>query len=141
MGLLLGKLLPYLMIGFFELCMILVFMRFIFSACHSWQRASASPAFPAVHLRVALARHPDFQQSQFPSRSYAARFLTNSSEHLFSGYIFPRENHAQILLRPQLLRPGHLFHRHHPRIILRGAGWVHLWSMPSPSSSWARCCW
>jgi hypothetical protein len=32
MGLLLGKLLPYLMIGFFELCMILTFMRFV-SAC------------------------------------------------------------------------------------------------------------
>jgi len=30
MGLLLGKLLPYLGIGFFELCMILTFMRFVF---------------------------------------------------------------------------------------------------------------
>src|SRR5437016_8034542 len=31
MGLLLGKLLPYLMIGFFELCMILTYTRLIFS--------------------------------------------------------------------------------------------------------------
>src|SRR5256885_6425961 len=31
LGLLLGKLIPYFAIGFFELCLILTFMRFVFS--------------------------------------------------------------------------------------------------------------
>ena len=44
-GLLLGKLLPYFGIGFFELCLIVTAMRFVFRRSHSRQRYFFLPSF------------------------------------------------------------------------------------------------
>jgi len=55
-------------------------------------------AFPAVHLRLALARHPAFPAKPFAKPKHALAFLTILSRFFFSGYIFPARNHAQILL-------------------------------------------
>ena len=61
MGLLLGKLLPYLGIGFFELCMILTFMRFVFQRADSRQRVAAGVSVAAVYFCFVVAGNPDFQ--------------------------------------------------------------------------------
>src|SRR5208337_2555649 len=88
---------------------------FYFPRAHSRQRAAARPAFLAVHLRLPLPRHLDFQQSQFPGRGHAARLPHHPPQHLFLRLHLSPRNHAQILFHPQLFRPRHLFHRHHPR--------------------------
>jgi len=86
-GLLLGKLLPYLFIGFFELCLILAFMRFVFLVpIHGI--SFCSRFFRCVSLCRALAWHSHFQQSIVPGRSYAARFSSILPSVFFSGYIF-----------------------------------------------------
>ncbi len=106
-GLLLGKLLPYLGIGFFELCLILTFMRFL---C-----AFARPSRASLSLCRALARHPDLQQGEFPGRSHAARFSADSAQCFLLRLYIPARNHAGHLQAHQLHHPRHLFHQHHTR--------------------------
>jgi len=53
MGLLLGKLLPYLAIGFSELCLILSFMRFCLSGSHSWQCSTSRVPVSSLSFRIA----------------------------------------------------------------------------------------
>ena len=81
MGLLLGKLLPYLGIGFFELSMILVFMRFVFRVpIHgnvlllAFLSASSSPARPILRPRPCSSlSSPFFPAFSFPATSFLAR--------------------------------------------------------------------
>jgi len=127
MGLLLGKLLPYLMIGFFELCMILVFMRFIFSVpIHGSVLLLALLSLPYIFVSLSLGI---LISSKANSQAEAMQlaFLTILPSIFFSGYIFPRETMPNSSTSSATSSRPPIFIDITRGIILRGAGWVHLW--------------
>ena len=127
MGLLLGKLLPYLMIGFFELCMILTFMRFIFSVpIHGSVLLLALLSLPYIFVSLSLGI---LISSKANSQAEAMQlaFLTILPSIFFSGYIFPRETMPKFFYILSYFVPATYFIDITRGIILRGAGWVHLW--------------
>jgi ABC-2 type transport system permease protein len=127
MGLLIGKLLPYLMIGFFELCMILTFMRFIFSVpIHGSVILLALLSLPYIFVSLSLGI---LISSKANSQAEAMQlaFLTILPSIFFSGYIFPRETMPKFFYVLSYFVPATYFIDITRGIILRGAGWVHLW--------------
>jgi ABC-2 type transport system permease protein len=105
MGLLLGKLLPYLGIGFFELLLILTFMRFAFHVpIHGSVFLLAFLSLPYIFVSLSLGI----------LISSKANTQSEAMQHLFLGLHLPARNHAQVLLRHQLLRARQLLHQHHP---------------------------
>ncbi|HEV3420553.1 MAG TPA: ABC transporter permease [Candidatus Acidoferrum sp.] len=128
MGLLLGKLLPYLMIGFFELCMILTFMRFVFSVpIHGSVLLLALLSLPYIFVSLSLGI---LISSKANSQAEAMQlaFLTILPSVFFSGYIFPRETMPKFFFILSYFVPATFFIDITRGIILRGAGWVDLWS-------------
>src|SRR6266404_2713329 len=107
MGLLLGKLLPYLGIGFFELCMILTFMRFAFHVpIHGSVFLLAFLLLPYIFVSLSLAILPSI---------------------FFSGYIFPLETMPKFFYGLSYFVPARYFIDITRGVILRGAGITHLW--------------
>src|SRR5438105_3670581 len=91
MGLLLGKLLPYLAIGFFELCMILTFMRFAFHVpIHGSVLLLAFLSLPYIFVSLSLGILIS-SKANTQSEAMQLAFLTILPSIFFSGYIFPRE--------------------------------------------------
>ena len=128
MGLLLGKLLPYLGIGFFELCMILTFMRFIFRVpIHGSVLLLAVFRFPTSSFRSRWAFLFPVKRARRRRRCNCA-FLTILPSIFFSGYIFPRETMPKFFYILSYFVPASYFINITRGIILRGATWVHLWS-------------
>lgn len=128
MGLLLGKLLPYLGIGFFELSMILVAMRFLFQVpIHGsvWLLACLSLPYLFVSLSLGI-----LISSKATSQAQAMQlaFLTILPSIFFSGYIFPRETMPHFFYVLSYFVPATYFINITRGIILRGASWMHLWS-------------
>jgi len=127
MGLLLGKLLPYLGIGFFELCMIVFAMRFIFSVpIHGSVILLAFLSLPYIFVSLSLGI---LISSKATSQAHAMQlaFLTILPSIFFSGYIFPRETMPKIFYFISYFVPATYFINITRGIILRGAGWTHLW--------------
>src|SRR6516162_3674107 len=127
MGLLLGKLLPYLIIGFFELCMILTFMRFIFQVpIHGSVPLLAILSLPYIFVSLSLGI---LISSKANSQAEAMQlaFLTILPSIFFSGYIFPRETMPRFFFILSYFVPATYFIDITRGIILRGAGWQHLW--------------
>jgi len=127
MGLLLGKLLPYLGIGFFELCMILVFMRFVFQVpIHGNVFLLAFLSLPYIFVSLSLGI---LISSKANSQGEAIQlaFLTILPSIFFSGYIFPRETMPIIFYVISFFVPATYFIDITRGIILRGAGFTHLW--------------
>jgi ABC-2 type transport system permease protein len=128
MGLLLGKLLPYLGIGFFELCMIVFAMRFIFSVpIHGSVILLAFLSLPYIFVSLSLGI---LISSKATSQAHAMQlaFLTILPSIFFSGYIFPRETMPKFFYLISYFVPATYFINITRGIILRGAGWTHLWS-------------
>jgi ABC-2 type transport system permease protein len=128
MGLLLGKLLPYLAIGFFELCMLLFAMRFLFLVpIHGNVLLLAFLSLPYLFVSLSLGI---LISSKATSQAHAMQlaFLTILPSVFFSGYIFPRETMPKFFFYLSYLVPATYFINITRGIILRGAGWVHLWS-------------
>ena len=128
MGLLLGKLLPYLGIGFFELCMILTFMRFIFHVpIHGsvWLLALLSLPYIFVSLSLGILIS---SKAGTQAQAMQLAFLTILPSIFFSGYIFPRETTPKFFYVLSYFVPASYFINITRGIILRGAGWVHLWT-------------
>ena len=127
MGLLLGKLLPYLIIGFFELCMILTFMRFIFRVpIHGSVILLAVLSLPYIFVSLSLGI---LISSKANSQAEAMQlaFLTILPSIFFSGYIFPRETMPKFFFILSYFVPATYFIDITRGIILRGAGLQHLW--------------
>jgi ABC-2 type transport system permease protein len=127
MGLLLGKLLPYLFIGFFELCMIVTAMRFIFSVpIHGNVILLAFLSLPYIFVSLSLGI---LISSKATSQAHAMQlaFLTILPSIFFSGYIFPRETMPKFFYALSFFVPATYFINITRGIILRGAGLVHLW--------------
>ncbi len=128
MGLLLGKLLPYLFIGFFELTMIVTAMRFIFSVpIHGSVFLLAFLSLPYIFVSLSLGI---LISSKATSQAHAMQlaFLTILPSIFFSGYIFPRETMPKFFFYLSYFVPATYFINITRGIILRGAGWAHLWS-------------
>ena len=127
MGLLLGKLLPYLIIGFFELCMILTFMRFVFRVpIHGSVLLLAVLSLPYIFVSLSLGI---LISSKANSQAEAMQlaFLTILPSIFFSGYIFPRETMPKFFFFLSYFVPATYFIDITRGIILRGATWIHLW--------------
>jgi len=91
LGLLLGKILPYLAIGFAELCAILFFMRIAFRVpIHGSTLLLLFLSLPYLFVALSLGM---LISSKANSQSEAMQlaFLTILPSIFFSGYIFPRE--------------------------------------------------
>lgn len=128
MGLLLGKLLPYLGIGFFELCMILFFMRFVFHVpIHGsvWLLAFLSLPYIFVSLSLGILIS---SKATTQAQAMQLSFLTILPSIFFSGYIFPRETMPKFFYILSYFVPASYFINITRGIILRGAGWSHLWT-------------
>jgi ABC-2 type transport system permease protein len=128
MGLLLGKLLPYLGIGFFELLMIVTAMRFIFSVpIHGSVILLAFLSLPYIFVSLSLGI---LISSKATSQAHAMQlaFLTILPSIFFSGYIFPRETMPKFFYALSYFVPATYFINITRGIILRGAGWTHLWT-------------
>src|SRR5580692_427652 len=127
-GLLLGKLLPYLGIGFFELCLILFFMRFIFQvpihgSVFLLGFLSLPYLFAALSLGILIS-----SKAKSQAEAMQLAFLPILPSVFFSGYIFPRETMPALFYPISYLIPATYFINITRGIILRGAGIKHLWT-------------
>jgi ABC-2 type transport system permease protein len=127
-GLLLGKLLPYLGIGFFELCLILTFMRFLFRVpIHGSVLLLGLLALPylfaALSLGILISSKANSQ-----AEAMQLAFLPILPSVFFSGYIFPRETMPAIFKPISYMIPATYFINITRGVILRGAGIKHLWT-------------
>src|SRR5271170_1968613 len=127
-GLLLGKLLPYFFIGFFELCNILFFMHFVFRVpIHGSVLLlfilSMPYLFAALSLGILIS-----SKAKSQAEAMQLAFLPILPSVFFSGYIFPRETMPAIFYPISYLIPATYFINITRGIILRGAGIKHLWT-------------
>jgi ABC-2 type transport system permease protein len=128
MGLLLGKLLPYLGIGFFELSMLLVAMRFLFRVpIHGNVILLAFLSLPYLFVSLSLGILIS-SKATTQAQAMQLAFLTILPSIFFSGYIFPRETMPKFFYILSYFVPAAYYINITRGIILRGAGWVHLWS-------------
>ena len=126
-GLLLGKLLPYFFIGFFELCSILFFMRFVFSVpIHGNVFLLAFLSLPYIFVSLSLGILIS-SKAGTQGQAMQLAFLTILPSVFFSGYIFPRETMPFFFRLLSYLVPASYFINITRGVILRGAGFQHLW--------------
>jgi ABC-2 type transport system permease protein len=127
MGLLLGKLLPYLGTGIVALLAMLLFMRTVFQipfAGSVWLIVLLSLPYIFVNLSLGLIiSSVAASQSEAIQRSVMVILPTI----FFSGYIFPRETMPTLFYSFSFLVPGTYYINISRGIILRGAGLEHLW--------------
>ncbi|HXC87634.1 MAG TPA: ABC transporter permease [Candidatus Cybelea sp.] len=126
-GLLLGKILPYFAIGFFELCLIVTSMRFVFRVpIHGSVLLLAFLSLPylfaALSLGILISSKANSQ-----GEAMQLAFLTILPSIFFSGYIFPRETMPLVFRVLSYFVPASYFINITRGIILRGATLRHLW--------------
>jgi ABC-2 type transport system permease protein len=127
LGLLLGKLLPYLAIGFAELCLILVFMRFVFLVpIHGNVFLLAFLSLPYLFVSLSFGILVS-SKANTQAEAMQLTFLTFLPSIFFSGYIFPRETMPLFFYLISYLVPASYYINITRGIILRGAGITHLW--------------
>lgn len=127
MGLLLGKLLPYLCIGFFELLLILTFMRFAFHVpIHGSVFLLAFLSLPYIFVSLSLGILIS-SKANTQSEAMQLAFLTILPSIFFSGYIFPRETMPKFFYVISYFVPATYFINITRGVILRGAGIHQLW--------------
>jgi ABC-2 type transport system permease protein len=125
-GLLLGKILPYFGIGFFELCLIVTSMRFAFRVpIHGSVILLAFLSLPYLFVSLSLGI---LISSKANSQGEAMQlaFLTILPSIFFSGYIFPRETMPLVFRTLSYFVPASYFINITRGIILRGATFQHL---------------
>ncbi|MGA2812521.1 MAG: ABC transporter permease [Candidatus Acidiferrum sp.] len=127
-GLLLGKLLPYFFIGFFELCNIVFFMRFVFRVpIHGSVFLLAFLSLPYIFVSLSLGMLIS-SKANTQGQAMQLAFLTILPSIFFSGYIFPRETMPLGFYIVSYFVPASYFINITRGIILRGAGIEHLWT-------------
>ena len=127
-GLLLGKLLPYFAIGFFELCLIVTAMRFIFRVpIHGSVFLLAFLSLPYIFVSLSLGILIS-SKANTQGQAMQLAFLTILPSVFFSGYIFPRETMPWGFRMISYLVPASYYINITRGIILRGATFQHLWT-------------
>lgn len=126
-GLLLGKLLPYFFVGFFELCLIVTAMRFIFLVpIHGNVFLLALLSVPYIFVSLSLGILIS-SKATTQGQAMQLAFLTILPSIFFSGYIFPRETMPLGFRILSYFVPASYFINITRGIILRGATLQHLW--------------
>ncbi len=127
LGLLLGKILPYLVIGFVELCAILIFMRTVFQVpIHGNVFLLLLLALPYLFVALALGMLIS-SKAQSQAEAMQLSLMTMLPSIFLSGYIFPRETMPLVFYLASFLLPATYFVNITRGIILRAAGFSHLW--------------
>jgi ABC-2 type transport system permease protein len=127
-GLVLGKLLPYFFIGFFELCNILFFMRVVFRVpMHGNVFLLVFLSLPYIFVSLSLGMLIS-SKANTQGQAMQLAFLTILPSIFFSGYIFPRETMPLGFYLISYLVPASYFINITRGIILRGASLQHLWT-------------
>ncbi len=127
LGLMLGKILPYLGIGFAELTAIVLLMVVVFRVpIHGSVVLLFFFSLPYLFVALSIGL---LISSQATSQSQAMQlaFLTILPSIFFSGYIFPRETMPLPFYLFSFLVPATHYVNITRGIILRGAGFHHLW--------------
>ncbi len=127
LGLMLGKILPYLGIGFAELCLILLLMVTAFRVpIHGNPVLLLVLSLPYLFVSLSIGL---LISSKANSQSEAMQlaFLTILPSIFFSGYIFPRDTMPMIFYLISYLVPAAYYINITRGIILRGADITHLW--------------
>ncbi len=127
LGLLLGKLLPYMGIGFGGLCMMLTFIRFVFQVpIHGSVPLLLLLAIPYIFVNLSIGLIISGRAASQAEAIQLAIFIFLPTI-FFSGYIFPRETMPLPFYAFSFVVPGTYFVNISRGIILRGAGIQHLW--------------
>jgi len=127
LGMLLGKLLPYLGIGFGGLCMMLAFIRFVFQVpIHGQVPLLLLLAIPYIFVNLSIGLIISGRAASQAEAIQLAIFIFLPTI-FFSGYIFPRETMPLPFYLFSFVVPGTYFVNISRGIILRGAGLQHLW--------------
>ncbi len=127
LGLMLGKLIPYGIIGFFETCMVLLLMRGVFGV-------PIQGSLPLLLFFSFLFLLPSLGIGLFIStvatnqaQAYQMAFFIIMPSILLSGFMFPRDSMPAVMYYLGYLLPVTYFLDILRGVILRGAGFVHLW--------------
>jgi len=116
-----------LFIGFFELCLILTLMRFVFSVpIHGSVLLLAFLSLPYIFVSLSLGILIS-SKAGTQAQAMQLAFLTILPSIFFSGYIFPRETMPKFFYVLSYFVPATYFINITRGVILRGAGWAHLW--------------
>ena len=127
LGLLLGKLVPYFAIGFFELCAILFFMRTVFRVpIHGNWLLLLALSLPYLFVALSIGMLISTKANSQAEAIQLALF-TMLPSIFFSGYIFSRETMPLPFYLLSFVVPATYFINITRGIILRGAGIAHLW--------------
>jgi ABC transporter DrrB family efflux protein len=127
LGLMLGKLIPYGVVGFFETCTVLLVMRWVFAVpIHGSLVLLLFFSFlfllPSLGLGLFISTVATNQ-----AQSYQMAFFIIMPSILLSGFMFPRESMPTIMYYLGYLLPVTYFLDILRGVILRGAGFAHLW--------------
>lgn len=127
LGLLLGKIVPYLVIGFAEVCVILLLMRTVFGVpIHGHVLLLLLLSFPYLFVNLSLGMLISTRANSNAEAIQMAMF-TMLPSIFFSGYVFPRETMPLPFYLLSFLVPATYFVNIARGVILRGAGIAHLW--------------
>jgi len=127
LGMLMGKLLPYLGIGFAGLCMMVTFIRFVFQVpINGNVGLLLLLAIPYIFVNLSIGLIISGRASSQAEAIQLAIFIFLPTI-FFSGYIFPRETMPLPFYLFSFAVPGTYFVNISRGIILRGAGIQHLW--------------
>jgi ABC-2 type transport system permease protein len=127
MGLLLGKIAPYMILGFGELCLILTAMRWVFQVpIHGNVLLLLFLSIPYIFVSLAFGTLLSTRANS-QAEAMQMAFLIFLPSIFFSGYIFPRENMPLPFYLFSFLVPATYMVNITRGIILRGADFVHLW--------------
>lgn len=127
LGLMLGKIMPYFVMGIVELSLILLFMRFAFRVpVHGnvLLLMALSTCYIFVNLSIGM-----LVSSKANSQTEALQLsmMTILPSIFLSGYIFPRDNMPLIFYLMSYLVPATYMIDISRGVILRGAGFAELW--------------
>ncbi|MEN6373117.1 MAG: ABC transporter permease [Armatimonadota bacterium] len=126
-GLMIGKLVPYAVLGLLEIAIVLLFMWTVFAVpIHGsiLLLAAVAPVFLFSGLGLGLLIST-FAQSQV--QAFQASFLIIMPSVLLSGFVFPRESMPALIYPITTIIPVTYFLEILRGIIIRGAGWSELW--------------
>jgi ABC-2 type transport system permease protein len=126
-SILLGKITPYLGIGFAELCALVLIMRIVFQVpVHGHTASLLLLSIPYLFVSLSLGILISARAKSYMEALQMA-FLTVLPSMFFSGYIFPRDTMPTPFYLLSFAVPATYFVNIARGIILRGAGLAHLW--------------
>ncbi len=128
LGLMLGKLIPYGVVGFVETSMVLLLMRWVFGVPIRGSLAlllflSLLFLLPSLGLGLFISTVATNQ-----AQAYQMAFFIIMPSILLSGFMFPRDSMPAIMYYLGYLLPVTYFLDILRGVILRGAGFEHLWT-------------